>query len=499
MRPFRVWLSAAGVIGGVLAAVSATTSMNTPAISTTGEPVEAMSSVASTLRAASPAFTQVSRESVPWADRFEAATGARAGTNTVGAAAPRAVTSADQDTTTLLDPIQKLQAKLDAGTVKLAHDSALGYLPAVLKALDIPVSSQMLVFSRTSLQTDKITPWSPRALYFNDDVYIGYVFDSDFLEVAAVHPTVGGRFYTFNQAQTDKPKFSRETTACLMCHNSRSVTNGVPGFMVLSTISDRHGYPITGVHDGATTDATPVAQRFGGWYVTGTYGTVGHSGNVYSQLLSSQVSDKPTFRAQFNPRPESQLPNLAGKFDSTYYLSTQSDIVAIMVLTHQTILHNLITAVHETAREATMEAAIGSPEARKAGPAITPRLRGAVETLVRGMLFVNDATFEAPMKGSTNFAQEFMTRGPRDAKGRSLRDLDLNKRLFKYRLSFLVYSEAFETLPEFAKRAVYARLYSILKGTDRTPDLQNISAEDRQNVLEILTATKPEFVKLRGE
>ena len=73
------------------------------------------------------------------------------------------------------DPIARLQSQLDAGEIALAHDSLLGYLPALLKTLRIPVSSQGLVFSRTSLQTDKITPWSPRAIYFNDDVYIGYV------------------------------------------------------------------------------------------------------------------------------------------------------------------------------------------------------------------------------------------------------------------------------------------------------------------------------------
>ncbi|BAH40256.1 MAG TPA: hypothetical protein DGD08_11090 [Gemmatimonas aurantiaca] len=399
--------------------------------------------------------------------------------------------------TTALDPVMRLQAKLEAGTLTLAHDSVLGYLPAVLKALDIPSSSQTLVFSRTSLQTDKITPWSPRALYFNDDVYVGYVFDSDFLEIAAVHPTAGARFYTFGQAVRPKPRFARETTTCLMCHQSRSVTGGVPGFMVLSTLVDRHGYPITGVHEGATTDATPVRQRFGGWYVTGTHGTIGHSGNVYAPVLGHQVADKAQYRTQFNMRTESALTSLAGKFDSTYYLTTQSDIVAILVLTHQTIMHNLITATHEAAREALLEAAIAPPETRAQTPQVSPRLRGAVETLVRGMLFVNAAPLEGPVRGTTTFATDFMAHGPRDPQGRSLRALDLEKRLFKYPLSFLIHSEAFDALPEIAKRAIYVRLDGILRGTDRTPDLQNIPAEDRRVVLEILTATKPEFTKMR--
>ena len=399
--------------------------------------------------------------------------------------------------TTALDAVMRLQAKLEAGTVRLAHDSVLGYLPAMLKAFDIPSSSQTLVFSRTSLQTDKITPWSPRALYFNDDVYIGYVFDSDFLEIAAVHPTAGARFYTFAQGASPNPRFSRETTICLMCHQSRTVTGGVPGFMVLSTLADRHGYPITGVHEGATKDATPMRQRFGGWYVTGTHGTAGHAGNVYSSLLGHQVGDKAEYRARFDLRSESALTSLAGKFDTTFYLTAQSDIVAIMVLTHQTILHNLITATHEAAREALMLGAIAPPDQRQQRITESPRLRGAVENLVRGLLFVNEAPLEGPVQGTTTFAADFMAHGPRDPKGRSLRTLDLKTRLFRYPLSFLIHSEAFDALPEVAKRALYVRLDAVLRGTDQTPDLQSISAADRREVLEILTATKPEFTTLR--
>ena len=142
------------------------------------------------------------------------------------------------DTTRTHDPIARLQARLDAGELTLPHDSASGYLAGVLRALNIPVASQGLVFSRTSLQTDKIAPWAPRAIYFNDDVYIGFVQGSHFLEVAAVDPTSGAVFYTLSQEPRARPTFSRETTTCLMCHQSRAATGGVPGFMVLSTLAD---------------------------------------------------------------------------------------------------------------------------------------------------------------------------------------------------------------------------------------------------------------------
>jgi hypothetical protein len=212
------------------------------------------------------------------------------------------------------DPIATLQAQLDAGEVILAHDSLLGYLPALLRTLHIPVSSQGLVFSRTSLQTDKITPWSPRAIYFNDDVYIGYVQESTFLEIAAVDPVRGAVFYTLSQEPRARPVFSRETTTCLMCHQSRAATGGVPGFMVISTLVDRYGYPVVGMHDGSTTDATPMKQRFAGWYVTGSAGPAGHAGNVYSPKLAHEITDKPAYRTQLDMQAESARTDLAGKF-----------------------------------------------------------------------------------------------------------------------------------------------------------------------------------------
>lgn len=402
--------------------------------------------------------------------------------------------SARADTGVTRDPIARLQARLDAGAVTLAHDSVLGYLPALLTALDIPVSSQVLVFSRTSLQTDRITPWSPRALYFNDDVYVGYVLESPFLEIGAVDPVKGGVFYTLPQVPRPRAAFQRETTTCLMCHSSKSATGGVPGFMVLSTAADRHGYPITGVHEGSTSDVTPVAQRFGGYYVTGTGP---HAGNVYAPLLGHEVHDKPAFRAKFRLQFERADTNarqsLAGLFDTTAYLHGQSDVVALMVLTHQTVVHNLIMAVHEAAREAIMEAAIGAVRHDSLQAPVTPRLRGAVDNLARALLFVKEARLTAPLRGTTRFAQDFAQRGVRDRAGRSLRDFDLTQRLFKHPASFLVYSEAFDALPRMARRAVYARLADILEG--REPS--DLSAAERQAVTEILRETKPEFATLR--
>jgi hypothetical protein len=395
-----------------------------------------------------------------------------------------------------LDPVARLQARLDAGEISLTYDSAFGYLPALLTALDIPRSSQGLVFSRTSLQTDKITPWSPRALYFNDDVYIGYVQESDFLELAAMHPTRGAVFYTFTQHATERPAFERETRTCLMCHQSRAATGGVPGLMVLSSITDKYGYPITGVHEGGMSDATPIRQRWGGWYVTGTHGvgtsgSAGHSGNVYSPRFRHEIPDKERYRTEFDLTTDSDRTSLEGKFDPAPYLSAHSDIVALMVLVHQTTVHNHLAGLHEIA-EFTPDAA------ELDGSAESTRLHGAVERLLRAMLFVQEAPLAGPMRGTTSFATDFAALGPRDARGRSLRDFDLETRLFRYPLSFLIYSESMDALPAVAQRVFYRRLEAILQGAEQDGAYAHLQANDRLAIREILRSTKPAYLSSVG-
>jgi len=385
-----------------------------------------------------------------------------------------------------LDPVARLQARIASGAVRLPFDSAFGYLPALLQALDIPVSSQTLVFSRTSLQTDRIAPWTPRALYFNDDVYIGYVHDSPFLEIGAVHPTKGAVFYTVPQTRDAPPVAERETMKCLMCHQSRAATGGVPGFMVLSSITDRHGYPITGAHEGSTTDATPLRQRAGGWYVTGDVGRNGHAGNRYSAKLNHEVPDKAALRTRFVADSTQAPRTLEALFDTTLYLSGQSDVVALMVLTHQATVHNRITAVHEAARASAMTALSTGGSA----DTVTPPLRMAVSQLVRALLFIDEAPLVAPVRGSTRFTTAFAARGPADRQGRSLRTFDLERRLFRYPLSFLVYSDAFDAIAPTAKRLVYARLAAVLDDRD---DEFRIAEADRVALRAILAATKPDF------
>ena len=398
-----------------------------------------------------------------------------------------------------LDPIAVLQRKIDAGEVTLGFDDRNGYLVALLEALDISVATQGLIFSRTSLQTNLITPWTPRALYFNDDVYIGWVQDSPIIEIASIDPDDGGIFYTLAQNPDGELKFAEEGTTCLMCHESRSVTDGVPGVMVRSVLVDRFGYPIAPLHEGSTTDRTPFEQRFAGWYVTGTHEGGPHSGNAYAPVLSHEVSDVSRYLEEFDVHADGNVVDLAGRFDSEPYLSPHSDIVSLMVLTHQTRVHNLMVVAHEAAKEAVGGAAMlrqidsGGMPAPDVQSAAQVRIDGAVERMVRAMLFSRESPLPGRVVGTSGFREEFEELGPSDERGRSLRDFDLERRLFKYPMSFLIYSEAFETLPGLVKDPFYRRVVEVLEGRDVTGEFDHLDADDRAAIHEILMATKPEF------
>lgn len=383
------------------------------------------------------------------------------------------------------DAVARLQKKIDAGTATLAFDKDRGYLPAVLKALDVPVSSQGLVFSRTSLQVDHIAPWSPRAVYFNDDVYVGWVQNGPIMEIASADPVLGAVFYTLRQEAADHPVFERQTQQCLQCHDSSSSTGGVPGFIMRSVVPDRYGYVMAA--GDPTTDRTPLEKRWGGWYVTGTLGDLPHAGNVNAPVLASEAGNVPAYLARAHLMSKKDIVDLRPKFDVDPYLTPHSDAVALLVLAHQANVHNLIT---EAGYEARMSAAAGggTPDQK-----LDMRAKGAAERLVRALVFVNAAPIAGPVKGTSPFAEEFPKSGPRDTKGRSLREFDLTDRLFKFPLSYLIYSEAFDALPTPTRTYVYERLHAVLSGADASPEFAHLSGADREAITQILHDTKPDF------
>ena len=185
--------------------------------------------------------------------------------------------------------ITRLQRRINSGQVILAYDSKQGYLPAVLKALQIPTSSQMLVFSKTSVQKEAISPQAPRALYFNDDAYIGYLPDSKALEVATTDPQLGPVYYVLLQRQKERPSFFRGVGVCLECHATKR-TNYVPEHLMRSVYADADGVPDPKAKNYFTTDESPLKERWGGWYVTGKHGSQRHMGNSFARRHDDKVA-----------------------------------------------------------------------------------------------------------------------------------------------------------------------------------------------------------------
>jgi hypothetical protein len=393
------------------------------------------------------------------------------------------------ETRTPNDRVAKLARELESGDTVLDYDEKFGYLPAVLEALDVPQSSQMLVFSKTSFQLRRISRTKPRALYFNDEVYIGYVQNGDVLEISSVDPEQGAIFYTLSQDEAQKPLLLRDKGQCMICHAS-SRTQNVPGHLVRSVFPDSSGQPQLGSGTFNTDHTSPFSERWGGWFVTGTHGDMRHMGNVTS--ASRNNPDELDREAGAN------VTDLSTLLKTSAYLEPTSDLVALMVLEHQTQMHNFITQANYEARHAAfydgiMNAAFKDRPADYVSETTTRRIASAGDKLVDYLLFKDEFPLTSPVKGVSGFAEEFAQRGPRDSQGRSLRDFDLETRMFKYPCSYLIYSEAFDHLPKPMKAYVTQKLLDVLTRKDTEDGYPPLTLEDRANILGILKDTRPDL------
>jgi hypothetical protein len=318
------------------------------------------------------------------------------------------------------DPVARLQRQLDRHGAALDFGGeGLGYLPSVLKLLGINADSQALVFSKTSFQASKISPRNPRAIYFNDEVAIGFL-PGQGLELAALDPRQGIVFYTLTGLKSDKPTFIRSQT-CLRCHQGPA-TAGVPGIFIGSVYPGPTGQPSR--EDAIITDHTTAFEdRWGGWYINAKRGQPRDRSNAVAP----------------DPAEPHELVKLDRFFNPAPYLSPTSDIVALMTFEHQTQMINLLTRLG-------WELRMG----------LTPDLNPVVSY----MTFAREAKLKEPIEGVSSFTKTFPEAGPRDRKGRSLRDFDLETRLFKYPLSYMIYSPQFDALPQATRNEIYAKIKS---------------------------------------
>jgi hypothetical protein len=376
------------------------------------------------------------------------------------------------------DRIARLNDALASGQSSLTFDAPAGYLRSVLRALNVATETQLLVFSKTGIQASATGPANPRALYYDDSVVVGYIPGARALELTAHDPEQGVVFYTLDQVENAAPRFARRTN-CLECHVSTS-TLDVPGLITRSHMLGADGGLLPQLPSHNVDHRTPVTERWGGWFVTGNYTApvysgVAHKGNV-------TVAVHPT-SGPATTSNEVFVAWLGGTPSARGYASHDSDVATLMVFDHQARATNLLTRLGWEARVA---AAAGTT-------AVGRSVQSAIDELVDYFLFVDEAPPPGAVTAPKAFVDRFTASALRDRRGRSLRDLDLNRRLLRYPCSYMIYSPAFERLPAFVKEAVYQRLGSVLSSAAREAKYAHLTAADRSAIVAILRETKSDL------
>jgi hypothetical protein len=381
--------------------------------------------------------------------------------------------------------IARLEQRLAAGEAKLTYNAARGYLDSLLAALNIDASSQALVYSKTSLQTGAISAATPRALYFDTDTYVGYVQGSRNLELGTMDSELGQVFYILPNREVAAPQPQRQTLTCLACHDTYELSGGgVPRFLLMSSYVNIRGDQLTHEDNILTTDETPMESRWGGWYVTGQTGKQKHVGNILVKDVQELV--------QLDSVRRENIDTLDGLFDTKPYLTDKSDVVALLVLQHQVTVQNLLTRANFEVRNAL--ARVGQKSSALSAKT-TGELHQYLDELAKAMLFGDAVPYIDTIRGNSGFAAWFQKQGSKDPQGRSLRDFDLQTRLFRYPLSYLVYTPSFDALPDYARDYVFGKFAAVLQGRDSSASYAFMSAADRRDTLQVLTATKPTFAQ----
>ncbi|WP_165071175.1 hypothetical protein [Paludisphaera rhizosphaerae] len=365
------------------------------------------------------------------------------------------------------DRFSRFKADLDAGRVKLDAGDERALLRSVLRTLDVPVSSQMIVTSATSFQKTIISPRRPRALYFNDDTYVGYVPRGQ-IEVISIDPTRGPMFYIFNRLEAGKVPRSRRSENCLTCHGTPEMGE-VPQLVIESVIPGLSGGGERAFRRGLSGHGVPLDQRFGGWLVTDAPEFT-HQGNM--------LIDWKDGRAQELPMQPGEL------FDFGRYPVSTSGLLPQLLHEHQVGFIN--RAVSATYRARTLLHRNGGDEA-----AVAPQLDTLARDLVRYILFADEVPLPpGGVTASDDFRADFLARRRPTSDGRSLRDLDLKTRLLTHRCSYMIESAAFEGLPPPLRRAVDRELARALDSKSPAPDYAYLPDDEKAAIRSILAETK---------
>ncbi|MEQ1862602.1 MAG: hypothetical protein ABMA13_21995 [Chthoniobacteraceae bacterium] len=388
------------------------------------------------------------------------------------------------------DPVSRLQARLNARKLTITGTEKQA-LAQVLAALGISPKSQVIVFSKTSVQRVRISPQNPRALYFNDDCYVGWV-PGGLIEVAAIDPLLGPNFYSIDPLERgSEPQRFRRDPNCLSCH-AANFTRDIPGVFVRSVFAEATGSPIFSAGSEVVDYTTPIAQRWGGWYVTGRHGSARHRGNAFAREDARDVL--------LDSERGANIESLAEFFDPKLHLEPTSDIGALMVLEHQVAFHQALTrAQHEGRRmlhyqhglqESFKEPITDEPHYDSVKSVFANNAQAVLDAL----LFKDEAALpDGGLRGSADFVKAYEAAGPRTKDSRSLRELDFKTRIARYRCSPLIYTEQFAKLPKPLLKRVLDRLHRILTDPQPEPRYAYLGADERKTIAAILAETLPGF------
>jgi len=372
---------------------------------------------------------------------------------------------------TAVDRFSRRIPELAAGGLPLDRSSERAFLKSLLRALDIPESSQLLVFSNTSLQLSLINPDNPRALYFSDDLYLGYVPGGK-IEVATIDAELGAVFYIFDIPRSDSRVVVERARRCMNCHANED-TLKIPGLSVKSVAPGPGGGSLDTFHPGQSGHTQPLAERFGGWYVTGTGGFDGHWGNRMGRLYQGELSATP-----LEP---------GTRFSFERYPVATSDLLAHLLHEHQVGGVNRLIRAQYRFRELRHRNGGSVPQA------LPPDLETELADLLSYLLFAQEAPLPASgIPGNPAFREGF-ARNRKAVDGHSLKDLDLRTRLLRFRCSYLVHTPFFEGLDADLRRRILRDLDHALSPEKRNAASRHLSDSEAAVIRTILRATVPGF------
>ena len=369
----------------------------------------------------------------------------------------------------LRDPFTQLKPALESGEIVLDRSSEKGFVLSLLKALNIPASSQLLLFSTTSLQLSLISPGNPRALYFNENIYLGWVPGGK-IEIASIDPELGAVFYIFDLPRAERPIAIERSNRCMNCH-AGSETAHVPGLVIKSVIPGPSGGSLDAFRIDLTGHAIPFSERFGGWYLTGHGSLTNHWANLLGKMNSGTLSTSPIQPGE--------------RFDWSRYPVATSDILPHLIHEHQAGFVNRVTEAIYRVRAARFNSR------GKSSDELNTEIRCQAKVITDYLLFRDEAPLPAPIVGDASFKEEFLRQQRKSSAGASLKEFDLQDRLFKYRCSYMIHTPLFSNLPAALKAEVFANLKSALQGD--SPDYAYVPAAEKKRIAAILRETLPDL------